>query len=113
MKKYIMPLYTTLLVEFYNENPYEVKQTETGLKLTTGMHESSDSGEIEQKDTWYRVAKVLEVGPDCKYVHAGDDVYLDVRSCRPFPWMGGIYWNAAEQNVIAVMGVDLPDSFKK
>ena len=44
MKKEIMPLYTYLMVDFYNENPYEVKQTETGLKLTTGMHESQDSG---------------------------------------------------------------------
>ena len=112
MKKEIMPLYTYLMVDFYNENPYEVKQTETGLKLTTGMHESQDSGEIEKKDTWYRVAKVLETGPECKYVKAGDDVYLDVRSCRPFPWMGVIYWNAAEQNVIAVMADDLSERLK-
>lgn len=113
MKKEVYPLYTTLMVEFYDENPYELKETETGLKITTGVHESQDSGEIEKKDIWYRVASVLEVGPDCKYVHAGDDVYLDVRSCRPFPWMGKIYWNAAEQNVIAVMGDGLTDRFKK
>lgn len=109
----IMPLYKTLMVEFYDENPYEVKETETGLKLTTGMHESPDSGELEKKDTWYRVAKVLEVGPECLYVHAGDDVYLDLRSCRPFPFRGNIYWNAAEQNVIAVMGDNLKQRFNK
>lgn len=112
MKNEIMPLYSYLMVEFYNENPYEVKQTETGLKLTTGTHESPDSGELEQKDQWFRVAKVLEAGPECKYVHAGDDVYLDIRGCRPFPWNGGIYWNAAEQNIIAVMADDLTERFK-
>jgi hypothetical protein len=110
--KEIMPLYNTLMVDFYEDNPYEVKESETGLKLTTGMHESPDSGELEKKDIWYRVANVLEVGPECKYVHAGDDVYLDVRSCRPFPWMGEVRWQAAEQNVIAVMANDLSERFK-
>ena len=109
----IMPLYTTLIADFYDENPYEVKESETGLKLTTGLHESPDSGELEKKDTWYRVASVLEVGPDCKYVKPGDDVYLDVRSCRPFPFKGNIYWQAAEQNVLAVMANDLDERFKK
>ena len=45
-----MPLYNTVMVEFYDENPYEVKETEAGLKLTTGLHESPDSGELEKKD---------------------------------------------------------------
>lgn len=113
MYNQIMPLYSTIMVEFYDENPYEVKETETGLKLTTGMHESPDSGQLEKKDIWYRVASVLEVGPDCKYVKPKDDVYLDIRSCRPFPWRGNIYWQAAEQNVIAVMSNDLDTRFNK
>lgn len=113
VKTEIMPLYSTLMIEFYAENPYEAKETETGLKLTTGMHESSDSGELEKKDTWYRVAHVIEVGPDCKYVKSDDDVYVDIRSCRPFPFKGTIYWQAAEQNIIAVMADDLHARFKK
>lgn len=108
----IMPLYSTLMVDFYDENPYEAKESETGLKLTTGLHESEDSGELEKKDTWYRVASVLEVGPDCKYVKANDDVYLDVRGCRPFPFKGHIYWQADERNVIAVMADDLTQRLK-
>jgi len=109
----IMPLYSTLMVDFYDENPYEVKESETGLKLTTGLHESPDSGELEKKDTWFRAANVLEVGPECKYVKPGDDVYADVRGCRPFPFRGHIYWQLAEQNVIAVMANDLHERLKK
>lgn len=109
----IMPLYSTLMVVFYDENPYEIKESETGLKLTTGMHESPDSGELEKKDTPYRAAAVLEAGPECKYVKSGDDVYVDIRGCRPFPFKGGIYWQVAEQNVIAVMADDLHERLKK
>ena len=109
----VMPLYNTVMVEFYDENPYEVKETEAGLKLTTGLHESPDSGELEKKDMWYRVAKVLEVGPECKYVKQGDDVYLDFRGCRHFPFRGNVYWQAFEQNVIVVMADDLTERFKE
>jgi hypothetical protein len=107
MKNEIMPVYSTILVDFYDENPYETKESETGLRLTSGKHESPDSGELEKKDTWYRVGQILEVGPACKYAKAGDDVYLDLRGCRPFPFRGKIYWQAAEQNIIALMADDL------
>lgn len=33
-KKEIYPLYSMVLVELYEENPYEKLETETGLKLT-------------------------------------------------------------------------------
>lgn len=109
----VMPLYATLMIDFYNENPYERKESETGLKLTTGLHESSDSGELEKKDTPYRVGSVLEAGPECKYVKQGDDVYVDIRGCRPFPFNGGVFWQVDERNVIAVMNNNLHERFKK
>ena len=109
----VMPLYSTVMVDFYNDNPYEIKESETGLKLTTGLHESPDSGELERKDVVYRVGNVLESGPECKYVKPGDDVYVDIRGCRPFPFRGGIYWQVDERNIIAVMANDLHERFQK
>ena len=107
----IMPLYKTLMVEFYDENPYEVKETETGLKLTTGMHESPDSGELEKKDTWYRVAKVLEVGPggnvDGKeiemQVKKGDKVIVSKYAGTEVKYEGEEYIIVRQSDVLAIV----------
>lgn len=111
--KEIMPLYSMVMVEIYDENPYEQKETKTGLKLTTDLRESEDTGNIEKSEFYVKVAKVIEAGPDCKYVQAGDDVLIDTRAMRPIRFMGNIYWNIAEPNLVAVINEGLAERFKK
>lgn len=113
LKKEIMPLYSTLLVEMYETNPYEVAETETGLKLTNGTFDSPDTGNREKKEFLSSCGKVIEVGPDCKYVEPGNDVIFDIRATRPLCFKGKYFFNIAEQNIIAVLGDDLSKKFNK
>ena len=111
--KEIMPLYSMVMVEMYEENPYERKETETGLKLTGDLRENEDTGNIEKSEFFVRVARVVEAGPDCKYVRSGDDVLVDTRSIRPIRFMDNMFWNTAEQNLVAVINEGLNERFKK
>ena len=60
-----------------------------------------------------QIAEVIEVGPDCKYVKPGDDVYVNNPTIRPVPFMRQGFFLCNEQNVLAVMNNDLDKRFKK
>lgn len=111
--KEIMPLYSMVMVEIYEENPYEQKETKTGLKLTQDLRESEDTGNIEKSEFYVKTAKVIEAGPDCKYVREGDDVLIDTRAIRPIRFMNNMFWNIAEQNIVAVINEGLSERFKQ
>lgn len=113
LKKEIMPLYSTILVEIYETNPYESIETETGLKLTHGEFDSPDTGNRERKEFMTSAAKIIATGPDCKYAKVGDDCLIDIRATRPIMFKGGVYFNLAEQNIVALLGDDLSERFKK
>lgn len=108
-----MPLYSMVMIEPYIENPYEVKESETGLKLTTDQQENPDTGELDKKNFYIVCGKVMEAGPDCKFVKAGDDVMYDARSVRPIRFMGNVYVTVAEPNIATVIGENLSERFKK
>ena len=112
LKKEIMPLYSTVLVELYETNPYEAMETESGLKLTHGEFDSPDTGNRERKEFMTTAAHIIEVGPDCKYAKAGDDCLIDLRATRPICFKGNFYFNIAEQNIVALLGDDLRQRFK-
>ena len=112
LKKEISPLYSMVMVELYEENPYEEHETETGLKLTSGEFDNPDTGNRDQKERGVYCGKVIEVGPACKYVKPGDDVLLPLNCVRPVTFNKNIYFIVAEQNLITVMGDDLSERFK-
>lgn len=113
LKKEIMPLYSMVLVELYKENPYEQLETETGLKLTAGTFDNPDTGNRDKKEFNSTAAHIIEVGPDCKYAHAGDDCFIDLRTTRPICFRGNYYFITAEQNIVALLGDELSERFKK
>ena len=113
MQKEVMPLYSMVLIEPYLENPYEVKETEEGLRLTTDMQENPDTGELDKKDFFIVCGKVKEVGPDCKFVKPGDDVMYDARCVRPIRFMGNVFVIVAEQNIATVISEGLSERFGK
>lgn len=110
-KKEVKPLYSTVLVELYETNPYEVHESETGLKLSNGSFDSPDTGNRERKEHLSTAARVIEVGPTCKYARPGDDCLIDLRTTRPICFNGHYYFNVAEQNIIALLGDDLTTRF--
>jgi len=111
--KEIMPLYSMIMIEPYETNPYEVMETESGLRLTNDLRESEDTGNIEKTDFFIGAGKVIEVGTKCMYVQPGDEILYDKRSIRPIRFMGNFYCNIAEQNVVAVIGDDLKNRFNE
>lgn len=113
MKTEIMPLYSNVILLPYEQNPYANLLTESGLQLTNGEFDNTDSGEHDRLELYISCAKVVEVGPKGEYVQAGDDVFFDTRSARPVPFMRQGFFITAEQNLICVMNDDLKERFKK
>ena len=53
LKREIAPLYSFVMVELYEENPYEVMESETGLKLTGGQFDNPDTGNRDKKEYFF------------------------------------------------------------
>ena len=112
LKKQIMPLYSMVMVELYEENPYEQHETETGLKLNSEF-DNPDTGNRDNTERGIYCGQVIEVGPVCKYVKPGDDVLLPLNCVRPVTFNNKVYFIIAEQNIITVMADDLSERFKE
>lgn len=113
LKTQIAPLYSMVLVELYETNPYEAHETETGLKLTNGQFDNPDTGNRDMKELNMYCGKIIETGPDCKYAKPGDDCFLPLNAVRPVYFKGRIYFIIAEQNLTVLMADDLDTRFKK
>lgn len=104
--KQLTPCGFTVIFTKYDRNPYRQYRTSAaGLILDTGfeaheMFRSPDSGEMEMSELGIVCAKVVAVGPDCKYVKPGEDIYLRDIGCAPVPFGGNAYWAISEQNII-------------
>lgn len=99
----IVPCNTNVIVKFYEENPYRyVETTENGLILGIEAinHKSNDSGEIEENQPGIVCAKVIAIGPDCKNVQIGEDVYISTFTSVPVPFRNKGYRAITEQNII-------------
>lgn len=103
----VMPMGCNVMVELYAENPYEEKETEDGFKLTNGEFDNPDTGNRDKKDQSVFAARVIEVGPEAKYIKAEDDVIFPLYCAKPLPFQGHIYFIVAEPNILAVMANDI------
>ena len=76
----IIPVNTGVLLHFYDENPYrKIETTNSGLIIgieSTKTYKSDETGELETNDEAICCAKVIAVGPECKNVKVGEDVYI-------------------------------------
>jgi hypothetical protein len=112
MKLEIVPGRCTVLVQLYENNPYEQKEID-GFKLTNGEFDSPDSGNREKKEQICHAGQIVEVGPECKYSKENMDVMFDIRASRPICVKGDYYFQVAEANIIAWVGEDIKkDIFK-
>ena len=102
----IVPCNTNVILKFYDENPYRyIETTENGLILgiESKTHKSTDSGEIETNEPGVVCAKVIAVGPDCRNVKVGEDVYVSTFTSAPIPFRNKNYRAVTEQNIICRM----------
>lgn len=106
MKNEIKPLYTNVMILPYAENPYNKKVTESGLILSDDKFDSTDTGEREFLDQVIACGTVIDVGAECKYVKAGDDVFFNIVTSRPVPFQRQGFMLCGEQNILAVLADD-------
>lgn len=113
MEKEFKPLFNNVIVSVYNENPYKVKASENEWAKSDGTFENPDDGTIDQKDFFIQCAKVIEVGPECKYVKVNDDVYLDFRSLTPLYIGANLFFTINEMAIKTVIAEGLTERFKQ
>lgn len=86
----IIPVNTNVLIQPYIQNPYRyIETTASGLIVgveSSKTYKSNETGEIEQNNEVIKCGKVLAVGPACKNVNVGDDVYYTTYSEAKLPF---------------------------
>lgn len=99
----IIPVNTGVLIKPYDENPYrKIETTDSGLIIgieSTKRYKSNETGEYEDNEQLICCGKVLAIGPDCKNVKVGDDVYFPKHISNPIPFRKKGYYLISEQNV--------------
>lgn len=86
----VLPVNNNVLIQPYIQNPYRyIETTASGLIVgveSSKTHKSNETGEIEQNNEVIRTGKVIAVGPDCRNVNVGDDVFYTTYSMTPIPF---------------------------
>ena len=86
----IIPVNNNVLIRPYIQNPYRyIETTASGLIVgveSSKTYKSNETGEIEQNNEVIKCGKVLAVGPACKNVNVGDDVYYTTYSEAKLPF---------------------------
>ena len=90
----------TVIFTKYPRNPYRKYKSSTGLILDVDSYHINEAGEMEQDDLGVICCNVVSVGPECKYVKEGDDIYVRNVGLAPVPFDFRGYWAVSEQNVI-------------
>ena len=100
----IIPCNLSVLVKFYDENPYrKVETTSSGLIVgieSTKMYKSNETGEMERNQEAVVCAKVIAVGPRCENVKVGEDVFVIKYICNPVPFRKMGYYMVSESNIM-------------
>lgn len=106
-KTVLIPCNTNVIVEFYEDNPYNsIEKTSAGLILGINgekKYKSNETGEMEDAEEYIACAKVIAVGPSCKNVSVGDDVFAVKHIATPIPYRNKGYRAITEQNIICVI----------
>ena len=107
----MLPMMNKIILQPYPVNPYR-KVVEGSLIVDyTGTFKNPDSGEDDKLQELVGCAKVIEVGPECKYLKPGDDVYYDTRTVYPVPFMSMGYRLTSEPQILCVLNEKLKERF--
>ena len=97
----LIPISNKVLILPYPENPYRKAITSSGLIIPLNpQFQNPESGQQDNLKEGIVCAKVIEVGPECKWLKEGDDIYIRNVGAAPVPFDRRGYWAISEQNVI-------------
>ena len=107
----MLPMMNKIILQPYPVNPY--RQVVEGSLIVdyTGAFKNPDSGEDDKLQELFGCAKIIEVGPECKYLKPGDDVYYDTRTVYPVPFMSMGYRLTSEPQILCVLNEKLKERF--
>lgn len=108
----LIPMGPKVILLPYALNPYRKVMEGKIIVEYTGDFVNPDSGEKDKLETFIGCAKIVEIGPEVKYVKNGDDVFYDTRTAYPLPFMQQGYKVTVEASLIAVINEDLKNRFK-
>lgn len=109
----IMPLTNYILSRPFDKNPYVALKMKGNIILEgyNGNFLSQDTGEMEQEEQMIVVGTVIEVGPECKYIKEGDDIFYTKNSLVPVPFFGKGFQLINENRVVVVINKGLKERF--
>lgn len=108
----ILPMFNKIILMPYPTNPYK-KLKEGNIWVDyDGSFQNPDSGEKDTLNQLVGCAKVIEVGPECKFLKPGDDIYYDTRTVYPVPFMSMGYQLTSEPQILCVLNESLKERFK-
>lgn len=103
----LIPCGRRVIFECYSKNPYRIVETsEEGVIFgieSTKMYKSNETGEMTENEDAIVCAKVISVGPDCKYVENGDDIFVYKFNAAPVPFRKKGYYIVDEANILCKM----------
>jgi len=108
----LLPMGPKVILLPYASNPYRKIMEGNIIVDFKGEFNNPDSGEKDTLDTFVGCAQIIEVGPECKYLQKGDDVFYDTRTVYPLPFMQQGYRVTVEPSIIAVINEGLKARFK-
>lgn len=109
-KTKIVPCNENVVISFYENNPYRaIQTTDNGLILgveSTHKFKSTETGEMEDSEEYIACGKVIAIGPDCKNVEVGDDIFAVKHLATPLPYKKLGYRVINERNIICIIKND-------
>lgn len=108
----LMPLDRRIIIMPYPNNPYRKIMEGSIIVDYAETFKNPDSGEYDQMAAGVICAKVIEVGPECKYIKEGDDIFCQNGVLVPVPFFSSGYQTLSELQVLAVVNENLKERFK-
>jgi hypothetical protein len=108
----MLPMFNKVILLPYPNNPYRKTVQGSIIVDFNGDFLNPESGEKDKLQELVACAKIIEVGPECKYLKPGDDIYYDPRTCYPVPFMSLGYRLTSEPQILCVLNESLKERFK-
>lgn len=107
----MLPMGSKVILAAYPKNPYRKIMDGSIITDWDGSFLNPDTGEMDKQKELIGCAEVIEVGPECKYLKPGDDVYYDTRTVYPVPFMSLGYILTIEGSILCVLNDKLKQRF--
>lgn len=108
----ILPMFNKIIILPYPRNPYKKVMNGSIIVDYNGDFLNPDSGEKDTLKEFVGCAKIIEIGPEVKYLKVGDDVFYDTRTVYPCPFLSLGYLTTQENAILCVLNDGLKLRFK-